>query len=400
MFDAIYIQPRTRALHRAAPLADERARFLTHLASQGLTREKLRSAAEGLLRIVDILDLANRPGESIALSEIRRKVREVRSPYGCLASHWLQFLGRLAPPPDPFSRHANLIKPYAEYLRLHKDVSPRTIFKYCQMVQQLLDRLDLPDDSLQSVSINQIDDILLEQIHQLGLARQSVQGRACCWRIFFRYAATRGWCKASLADGIRGPRLFSHTSLPLGPSWDEVQRLLAMTQGDRPVHIRDRAILMLLAVYGLRSGEVLGLLLESFDWENEMMRLPCPKLRRERLFPLTRPVGDAILRYLREVRPQSPHRELFLTCKAPIGPLRTLWYVVYPRLRSLGVTAPHQGPHSLRHACATHLLAEGFSLKEIGDQLGHRHPDTTRIYAKVDLAGLRQVADFDLAGLP
>ena len=63
------------------------------------------------------------------------------------------------------------------------------------------------------------------------------------------------------------------------------------------------------------------------------------------------------------------------------------------------MTAPHSGPHTLRHACATHLLARGLSLKEIGDHLGHRSPETTRIYAKVDLVGLRAVGDFDLEGL-
>jgi integrase/recombinase XerD len=69
------------------------------------------------------------------------------------------------------------------------------------------------------------------------------------------------------------------------------------------------------------------------------------------------------------------------------------------RLRALNVPLPHHGPHALRHACATHLLAQGLSLKEIGDHLGHQSPETTRIYAKVDLVGLRAVGDFDLEGL-
>jgi site-specific recombinase XerD len=67
--------------------------------------------------------------------------------------------------------------------------------------------------------------------------------------------------------------------------------------------------------------------------------------------------------------------------------------------RRLGVELPHYGSHSLRHACANHLLHEGLSLQEIGHHLGHKHPDTTRIYAKVDLASLREVADFDMGGL-
>jgi site-specific recombinase XerD len=73
--------------------------------------------------------------------------------------------------------------------------------------------------------------------------------------------------------------------------------------------------------------------------------------------------------------------------------------MVAQRLHALGVALPRFGSHALRHACATHLLEEGLGLREIGDHLGHRHPDTTRIYAKVDLAALRQVADLDLGGV-
>ncbi len=163
--------------------------------------------------------------------------------------------------------------------------------------------------------------------------------------------------------------------------------------------IRARAIFMLLAVYGLRAGEVIRLGLSDFDWEHELLTVTSSKSRRPRTYLLTRPVGDAVLRYLKEVRPRSPHRQVFLTLRAPIGPLCQGYDVVATRLRPLNLLIPHHGPHALRHACATHLLSEGLSLKEISDHLGHLDPETTRIYAKVDLAGLRQVADFDMGGV-
>lgn len=173
-----------------------------------------------------------------------------------------------------------------------------------------------------------------------------------------------------------------------------------MTEGDRPLDIRDRAILMLFAIYGLRRGEVGHLRLSDFDWERELLSVVCSKNRRERLYPLIYPVGNAVLRYLKEVRPRSPHQEVFLTLLHPIRPLHTsVSHAVSRRLRRLGVVLPHYGPHALRHACAAHMLARGMTLKEIGDHLGHQKPDTTRIYAKVDLAGLRMVANFDLGGL-
>jgi integrase len=157
---------------------------------------------------------------------------------------------------------------------------------------------------------------------------------------------------------------------------------------------------MLLAIYGLRGSEVVRLRLEDFDWEHEVFRVVSSKTGRVRAYPLTRSVGDAILRYLQEVRPRSSCRELFLSLRAPFRPMGVaLPQMVSVRLRSLHVPLPHYGPYALRHACATRMLAAGHSLKEIGDQLGHIHPDTTRIYAKVDLVGLRQVADFDLGGV-
>jgi integrase/recombinase XerD len=187
----------------------------------------------------------------------------------------------------------------------------------------------------------------------------------------------------------------------MGPSWDDVKRMLAAVQGDRPADIRNRALLMLLAVYGLRAGEVVTLRLESFNWERETLRVFHHKSQKPRTYPLCRSVGDAVLRYLREVRPRSDRREVFLTLLRPFRPLQSdcLWGIVSQRLHALGIILPHYGSHALRHACATHLLAQGLSLKEIGDHLGHRHPDTTRIYAKVDLARLRMVGDFDLEGL-
>ncbi len=164
--------------------------------------------------------------------------------------------------------------------------------------------------------------------------------------------------------------------------------------------IRDRAVLLLLAVYGLRAGEVAGLSLDDFDWTHEVLTVRHGKSQRPRVYPLCRPVGDAVLRYVREVRPRSERREVFLTMCAPFRPLTfALGIMVQRRLRALGLTLPRYGPHALRHACATHLLAQGLSLKEIGDHLGHRCPEATSIYAKVDLAALRPVADFSLEDL-
>jgi integrase len=161
------------------------------------------------------------------------------------------------------------------------------------------------------------------------------------------------------------------------------------------------AILLLLAVYALRSGEVRALRLEDLDWEKGLLFVSRTKGRKREPYPLSATVGQAIIRYLREARPQSLYREVFLTVEAPIQPLRksSVWMIVTKRTLSLEPPVERYGPHALRHANATHLLARGFSLKEIGDHLGHRLSKTTAVYAKVNLTGLREVANLSLGGL-
>src|SRR5204863_3890609 len=121
------------------------------------------------------------------------------------------------------------------------------------------------------------------------------------------------------------------------PAWEVVQQLLASTMGNRPVDIRDRAILMLFVVYGLRSEEVQRLQLEDLDWKREVIHIVRPKSRRSQQFPLTQTVGEAILRYLKEVRLRRPSHHVFLTLKAPYSPLSlaSLWKAVCDRLRPL-----------------------------------------------------------------
>ena len=416
LFDQLFQRPETLARHRDGPLAQERLSYLMHLASKDRPHESLAVTAYYLLGVTDYLRLATRPGDIISRAEIEQasalwSARPTKSPrvvsrvsmakrFRVQATCWLRFLGRLQPLAGPCFC-AEQVASYAEYLRREQGLSAGTITGRCSTLGLFLDHLGVPGGSLSEVTLAQIDTALIEQVSQRGYARCTVRTLASTLRSFFRYAHGCGWCSAGLDAGIKAPRVYRLETLPLGPSWQDVQRLLDSTDGDRPIDIRDRAILMLLAVYGLRRGEVVRLRLQDLDWERELLCVNRPKTRSTQTYPLARPVGDAIIRYLKEVRPRCGHRAVFLTLYAPFRPLdgSALWPIVAKRLRGLSVLLPHHGPHSLRHACATHLLSQGLSLKEIGDHLGHQSPETTRVYAMVDLAGLRQVADFDLGGL-
>jgi integrase/recombinase XerD len=399
MFDQLFEIPFAVRRHLAAPLAKERLAFLSKLADRGISRKTLQGYAPKLLVFIDTFALIRFPKRIITRDEINRKTgdRRVRS----LVTRWLRFLGRLEHRPVPVSPYAAKIKAFTDYMEREQGLSPMTVRNRCWLIPRLLGHLGNSSGSLREITPPQIDEALQAMVRQGDYARSTVRNWAGELRAFIRYAETRDWCRPGLAACIRGPRLFAQSSLPTGPSWEEVRRLLALTEGDRSVDIRDRAILLLLVIYGLRAGEVNRLRLEDFDWERELFTVTSSKTQRPRTYPLVRSVGDAVLRYLREVRPRSPHRELFLTLLAPIRPLRAaLGPIVATRLHSLNLSLRHYGPHALRHACAARLLAEGLSLKEIGDHLGHVDPEATRIYAKVDLAGLRQVADFELGDLP
>jgi integrase/recombinase XerD len=231
------------------------------------------------------------------------------------------------------------------------------------------------------------------------LSRASMQGYAYHLRSFFRYAETQGWCQPGIAAGIQSGRVYRGETLPAGPSWNVVAKMIAATSGDQPQKIRDYAILLLLALYGLRVSEVRRLRLSDVDWSNMMIRLRRTKPHEHVVsYPLTHTAADALARYLQCVRPQSTYREIFLRMQAPHPPLGNgaLWHVVSRRLRPLGQHLKHHGPHTLRHACATRLLQCGMGMKEIGDFLGHQHPGSTAVYAAVNLASLRRVADVDL----
>lgn len=411
MFDQLFTRPTALARHRTAPLAKERSDYLDHLASQGISQNVLKKTAAYLLAITRLLRLGERPGIIISVEEIeeaarrwasRRGKRKNHKPGRCskgrfifVATSWLASIARLGLRPLQTSRFEPWLAEFDAHMLQERGLSDATRRGRRWTINHCLSRLDA-GASLTDLSVADVDSLLRRLGEQRGYSRATLQKIAGDLRAFFRFGASRGWCRKGLADAISSPRVYSLASLPIGPTWDDVKRLLALTEGDRRKDIRDRAIIMLLAMYGLRTSEVTRLRLEDFDWERELLSVRSSKTLTGRAYPLSRQVGDAILRYITQVRPRTCHREVFLSMHAPIQPLKVIWSIVAVRLRQLGVTATHHGPHTLRHACATHLLAEGLSLKQIGDQLGHSDPDATRIYAKVDIAGLRQVADMDL----
>jgi site-specific recombinase XerD len=274
------------------------------------------------------------------------------------------------------------------------------VANYCWWASDLLEWLQEQDVPLRQITLGQMDRFM-EQLSSKGLSRVTLATAAKALRRFLPYAHEQGWCRRDLAQGVLSPRLYRQENLPAGPAWSDVKRLIAATGGSTVGQLRNRAMLLLLAVYGLRSGEVRGLSLEDLDWPRRVLRVRRSKTARVQEYPLTTAMGQALRRYLAEARPDCARRELFLTLHEPFRQLSAgaLYRITHGLMERLEISSPKHGPHALRHACASYLLNGGLSLKEVGDHLGHRHLSATQIYAKVDLVGLRSVAAFDLGGL-
>jgi len=417
MFDRLFHKARVRARHENGPLAEERRRFLAHCAEQQMSAGTLQNIASYTLLVANVLRLADRSGELITKDEVKAEAErrahrqpkpQRKRPLPCArrnfrghAIRWLTFLGRLQPCATVQQPYAKQIAQFTDFQLRERGLSSQTVVHHSRTIQRLLKRIEEAGFRLKTLNIVEMDALLTKLIREGKYARNTIHGWVSILRTFCRFAERRGWCRQGLATALMAPRIYLHESLPVGPSWEDVQRLLALTERGRPVDVRDRALLMLLVVYGVRAGEATALRLQDFDWESEKLSVPHGKSQRPRIYPLCRSVGDAVLRYVRQVRPLSPHREVFLTMLAPFRPLTAngLGAIVRGRFQALGLHLPHYGPHMLRHACATRLVAQGLSLKEIGDHLGHVGPDSTRIYAKVDLVALRAVADFSLEDL-
>lgn len=413
MFEELFVYPKVIARHRDGPEAAKRLSYLKHLADQGAARSTLLRTVRELPIIAAWLDIAG--GRLVSRIEIdaaaqcwarcqhqrnRASGGWSRKAFNDVAVAWLGFLGQLEPVANEPKSFCEKVDDFIAYGRDERGLSASTLVLQRWYVEAFFGHLCSDKSLLTDITIAEVD-AYFETKRRRGWSRASIAKSAHVLRAFFRHAQRRQWCPAGIADAIDAPRLFREEGLPRGPAWSDVQQLLESPASGCARDIRDHAVLKLLAIYGLRSGEVRALRLKDIDWHNEVIAVTRSKQHKTQYYPLVTSVGDAIIRYLQQARPRCGLPEVFVSLNAPHRPLSrsAMYHVVASRLKALGVQTRHFGPHGLRHACATHLVAQGLNLKEIGDHLGHRSAYATRNYARVDLAGLREVAAFDLGDL-
>jgi site-specific recombinase XerD len=285
------------------------------------------------------------------------------------------------------------VRAYEEYLHEERVLAQATIVNYVPFVERFLKRhFGTGCARLSSLRAKDVVRFVRNQAPRLHLRRAKLMTTAL--RSFFQYARSRGEVTLDLAAAVPIVANWRMTSIPRAIAPDQVRQLLTSIDRHTPMGRRDYAILLLLARLGLRSCEVASLELEDIDWNAGKLTVR-GKGGRHSQMPLPVEVGRAITAYLRRGRPASTSRRVFLRTRAPIGGFHGacgVGSIVRHRLKRAGINPPTFGTHQFRHGLATQMLRHGASLAEIGGVLGHKHPDTTRIYTKVDLQALRSLA--------
>jgi site-specific recombinase XerD len=298
--------------------------------------------------------------------------------------------GRLPKPPNPFQDRAPR---FIEYLREEKGLRDATVSNYQHHLRRFaayLQHIGLTDIVHLSPPI--LSGFVAEYSRTIGWSEL----RNCCGqlRVFLRYLFREGVLPRDLSATVEKPQRFRLAGIPRSISWDDVQRVLTGVDRRSAVGKRDFAILLLLVTYGLRAREVAALTLDHIDWTNERLRIPERKAGHSTAYPLSTIVGEAIVDYLKHGRPQTKHRHVFLRSVAPVVPIgaAAVSSCAGNHLRRAGVKVPRPGSHTLRHSCVQRLVDADFTLKTIGDYVGHRSPSSTQIYSKVAIEALREIA--------
>ena len=273
-------------------------------------------------------------------------------------------------------------------------MAPKSIVRHLPIIRRFL-REVCPAGASDLGKINQED--VTRYIERHARDWSAVYGKAMCWslRAFLRYLHHRGLNPLALAGCVPSIRRWKLASLPTYLSAAQVQKVLDGCDRTTALGRRDYAILMMLAKLGLRADEVATLTLDDIDWRSGEMLVRAKGRQRARM-PMPPDVGAAVVAYLRDGRPTSSCRRLFLRSLAPNVGFASgcaITMIAKAALERAGIRGyAHQGAHIFRHSLATELLRSGATLAEIGQLLRHESHDTTRIYAKVDIEALRTLS--------
>jgi integrase/recombinase XerD len=286
-----------------------------------------------------------------------------------------------------------LLAAFDEHLRRVRGVCPAARRNYLRQVRAFLEE----------VSVGGMVDVARigapEVVEFIGTMAHRYRGgtveiAATSLRSFFRFLRAVG-LRTDRAEDLVPMVPRRRSTLPRHLGQPEFARLLASLDRTSSRGLRDRAIILCVARLGLRATEVVELELEDIDWRNGTVRVRRRKTGHGALLPLPQRVGAAVADYLRNGRPETLARNVFVLHMHRVGAPISVSIVgraVDNALSRAGIDAPTRGANLLRHSLATDLVRRDASLSEIAGLFGHASLATTAIYASVDIGALRQVA--------
>jgi len=413
MLEKYFVRPETADRIRCSWIADSVERYVTWLSaqrySQSTVKRRVPTAVafgdfakdHGAEELQQLPDYVESFAQAYAASHGRSRKPAVRAKIVYFARNIARQMLRQALPgyvgPGRSHRPANAFERQAprffEFLQDEKGLRPASIRQYQFHLRQFATHL-------QQIGVRDVARvtplILSNFIAQYGprVAWSTVRNACGTLRVFLRYLHREGLIAKDLSPLVEFPQHFRHSGIPRSISWDQVERVLAGI--DRRSHSgkRDFAMLGMLATYGLRACEVAALKLDDIDWRNDRIKIRERKAGNTTTYPLATAVGAALIDYIKNARPATPDRHVFFRTLAPFEPIgaaavtcRATFYI-----RKAGIQVPRPGSHTLRHSCVQRLVDANFSLKHIGDYVGHRNASSTQIYAKIAVERLRTVA--------
>ncbi|HEY3628598.1 MAG TPA: site-specific integrase [Terracidiphilus sp.] len=404
MINQLFIFPSTIERLRQGPLSKHLDAYAVAVAEQGYTHDSIRQQIVAIAdfsrwlkqKHIDVQTLDSKVVDRFL--RLRRRQQRVRRGDPSTLARLLAMLcqkGVVKQHQQPVADNARarITNEFRCYLLQERGLSPSTLLNYVPVVEQFLaERFQNKAPNLAMLRAPHITGFVLRHARQLSPVRAGLMVTAL--RSFFRYLRHRGAITTDLAGCVPTVPNWSLSTLPRFLPAATVERMLECCDRTTSVGRRNHAILLLLARLGVRAGEVVGLSLDDIDWSTGQITIRGKGGKLAQL-PLANDVGAAIAAYLRHDRPRSATRRVFLRHRAPLvgfGNSSTISSLVRRALKHAGVESAHTGAHVLRHSLATSLLRQGGSLDEIGELLRHQSPNTTAIYAKVDVTALHTLA--------
>jgi len=279
---------------------------------------------------------------------------------------------------------------FLDYLRHERNASPHTISSYGRDLNQLANYLTEKEKSLRQLDNVQIRGFMA-QLHERRLRKSTLARKLAAVRSFLQFCVKKKWLAENPARVVATPK--QEKLVPSFLSEEEMVHFLEVPPSNRPLDLRDKAILELFYATGIRLSELVGINIEDISLSERFVRVR-GKGKKERLVPFGRTAEEGLKSYLKMrssfLKNKIGGQALFLNYQGERITARSVERIVDKYIRQTALKRKIS-PHSLRHSFASHLLSRGADLRVIQELLGHESLATTQKYTHLDLGHLLDV---------